>query len=379
MIHRQALVNPKEVARLKIFTQKIGRISLTAALFVLLCAGCSEETGEPPVTNELPAIELTPPENGFQIMVEGSWVQPGESQVFCEYIRIDGDYNDHYYVKSLELNATPWVHHVLATFVIPEGVSAEDEGLVENLDEIVYWPLDFDVPVGPTRCGWADENIVSRHEYYPLWNTQFTEESVTFPEGTGRQIRGGLYLMIEYHFTNPTTEPIPARVGFNFHLVDETPDHLLTGFTFTYNNIDVPPHTKKSFAAQCVFEEDLMVWGLRRHTHEFGTAFHVWHVGGERDGEYIWSSYDWDNQLYSFEEGAILVEKGSGFRFQCDYNNTQDKILIFGQDLGQEMCLLMGMIWSLEPGITIPVGCLATKVDVVDPETIGLEATEGSR
>jgi len=334
-----------------------------------LFASCSDGVESSADASELPAIELELPDNGFQIMVEGMWVQPGESQVFCEYVRIDGDINDRYFVKSIEMKATQWVHHVLATFVIPDGFDMLGGDM--DPDEIVYWPLDFERPEGPVLCGWDDANVVSRHDYYPIWNTQFSEESVTFPEGTGREMRGGLYLMIEYHYTNPTPEPIPARVGFNFHKTDDEPDYLLAGFNFAYNNIDVPPKTKKSFAAQCLFEDDYMVWGLRRHTHEFGTAFHVWHAGGERDGEYIWSSYDWEDQLYSFPEEAVLVKKGSGFRFQCDYNNTQDKTLIFGRDFGQEMCLLMGMIWSTEPGITIPVGCLANKVEAVDPATIG--------
>jgi len=64
------------------------------------------------------------------------------------------------------------------------------------------------------------------------------------------------------------------------------------------------------------------------------------------------------------------VKKGSGFKFQCDYDNTQDKTLIFGKDLGQEMCVLFGMMWSLEPTQSNPpaVSCLGSKKEVTTVE-----------
>jgi len=267
----------------------------------LLLFGCADPASGPAQVDELPVVELDPPENGFQITTDGMWIQPGESVVYCEYQRVGGDINDVHYVRSIEMKATPWVHHILVEFVIPEGVP--ELGLEASPDEVNYWPLDFEKPDGPVSCGWDDANIRSRHDTYPIGNSQLSEEDVSFPDGTAKIVRGGVYMLVEYHYTNPTIEPIPARVAVNFHVAEPPPEHLLAGFIFSYNNIDVPPHTQKSHAAQCVFEDDYMVWGLKRHTHEFATAFHIWHAGGEKDGEYIWSSFDWDDQNFLFPEG----------------------------------------------------------------------------
>jgi hypothetical protein len=329
----------------------------------LLLFGCADPASGPAQVDELPVVELDPPENGFQIMTDGMWIQPGESIVHCEVFRLDGDINDFYEIKTVEMKATQWVHHVSMHLIPPEGL----ENLSAHADpaEINYWPLEIEIPTGPIQCGWDVGNVFD-HVKIPLLNSQSSEVYAEFPDETAFLLRGGEYLVVEYHFTNPTTEPIPARVAGNFHLSEKSAEHYLSSFFFTYNNIDVPAHTKKSHAAECFFPDDFVLWRFWRHTHEFATGFHVWHVGGEKDGEHVWSSYDWDESLFVFPEGPIVVKKGTGLRFQCDYNNTLDKTLVLGRDFGQEMCIVLGAIWTTDPDNNPPepISCIGYKVAV---------------
>jgi hypothetical protein len=41
-----------------------------------------------------------------------------------------------------------------------------------------------------------------------------------------------------------------------------------------------------------------------------------------------------------------LFKAGEGFRFQCDYNNTEDHALRFGTQARDEMCILFGLAWD---------------------------------
>jgi hypothetical protein len=89
-----------------------------------------------------------------------------------------------------------------------------------------------------------------------------------------------------------------------------------------------------------------MVHKLTRHTHQWGTDFPVEFAGGERDGELIYTSPSYEDPDYLFDE-PVLVQAGEGFRFTCNYDNTNGTHdLFFGENATDEMCILFGTIFS---------------------------------
>lgn len=87
----------------------------------------------------------------------------------------------------------------------------------------------------------------------------------------------------------------------------------------------------------------LGVWALNRHTHRQGKDFRVWWSGGERDGELIWTSHDWEQDIdYRFDE-PIVVQAGTGFRWECELENPTREVLVFGPQASDEMCILFGL------------------------------------
>ena len=88
-----------------------------------------------------------------------------------------------------------------------------------------------------------------------------------------------------------------------------------------------------------------MVFQLTRHTHQWGTDFPVKYKGGPKDGELIFTSPDYENADYNFEEPA-LIRAGEGFEWTCNYQNTTDSVLRFGIKATDEMCILFGQIYD---------------------------------
>ena len=87
----------------------------------------------------------------------------------------------------------------------------------------------------------------------------------------------------------------------------------------------------------------MLVWLLTRHTHRHGTDFRVWWSGGERDGELIWTSHDWEQDIDHQFDDPVVVQSGVGFRWECAFENPTDETLIFGQQASDEMCILLGL------------------------------------
>ena len=154
-----------------------------------------------------------------------------------------------------------------------------------------------------------------------------------------------------------------TRHAINFHLVEDADvNHIAQTWGFYNFMIFTMPGQEASYAAECVFDDDVMLHSLTRHTHRWGTDFHVWHKGGEKDGEHLWTSNDWELDVdYVFDE-PIFVPKGEGFRFQCEYNNTTDHVLMFGTKATDEMCILFGVAWSPDSLVLPSQNCEAKTV-----------------
>ena len=76
----------------------------------------------------------------------------------------------------------------------------------------------------------------------------------------------------------------------------------------------------------------------------------------------MWTSNDWELDVdYVFDE-PIFVPKGEGFRFQCEYNNTTDHVLMFGTKATDEMCILFGVAWSPDSLVLPSQNCEAKTV-----------------
>ncbi|MFT7622581.1 MAG: hypothetical protein ACI9WU_001754 [Myxococcota bacterium] len=310
--------------------------------------GGGADTGGPTEDDPVPPVELDVPASGFQMTSTGRWIKPGTDVEFCEVITVPGTPDDVYYVDHLEVAMHPWSHHVIidAAEVGSATEAAMDDGA--------------SVPCYSAESTFGGEllDVIGAQQPY---------NQLKLPGDVGRIFYGGQKIVVDYHYFNPTTDLIPARHAINFHTVDEEEvNHVAQTFGFYNFGILTLPGQQASFAAECTFSDDVMLYALTRHTHRWGTDFHIWHKGGEQDGEHLWTSNSWELETdYVFDE-PVFIPKGQGFSFQCEYDNTSDHALTFGIKATDEMCILFGIAWSPD-GLTLPdQTCQATGIAAKD-------------
>ncbi|HEX4339429.1 MAG TPA: hypothetical protein VH062_26160 [Polyangiaceae bacterium] len=324
----------------------------------LLLAACTSKDADRPTKSDPPEagtdagetyLGLTRPVDGFQLRTIGAEIGPGDEREYCEVARLPGGPSDEYYVSSIELANAKNSHH-LALGVVTPGSDAET--LVAALGE----GNKTECP-GPTiQFGEGVEVVATIQVPYGV---------STLPTGVARKYVGGQYVVFDYHYANTGVGTLEARSAGNFHLVDgSTVEHVAQTFVLNNLTIDTPPGQSASFTAECHFDEDMLVGAFTRHTHHDGTDFSVWYAGGDKDGQEIWTSHDWQNDTeYTFDEPA-LVRAGEGFRYQCDYSNSTTADLRFGTNVKDEMCMLYGPAWSTESGKLLDLqGCNITWID----------------
>jgi hypothetical protein len=267
------------------------------------------------------ALELARPNDGVQLATRGREIPAGADQEWCEVIALPGDSARTYFVGRTELAMTPFSHHIIVSMAPPDSDSLDDVELGS-----------------PERC-------LGAHEYgtdlTTLAGSALPYTEMRLPDGIGFALRGGQRLLFDYHALNVSDQPIRAAHKLNLHFVDMIKKPART-FGFYNQYVDIPAHTSRAFADQCTVKDDLLVWHLTRHTHRYGTRFRVWWVGGEHDGELLWTSDDWETDIdYRFDPPVTLAA-GTGFRWECAYDNPTDDALVFGPRATDEMCILFG-------------------------------------
>jgi hypothetical protein len=321
---------------------------LSAGLLTLACS--SSEDSSPPPGAPQKYLGLETPANGFQIRSLGTDIPVGMDLEFCEVAQLPGAPSDTYHVNRFEFGNGTNSHHLIVMAATPGGPA---EAKLAALG------------VGNSVPCLSAESAFGEMGFEGVGGSQQPYVALEYPEGVGRVYHGGQYVVFDYHYLNTSQETVQARSAVNFHVVEASSiTNIADGFAFSNLTIDTPPGQRGSFKAQCHFETDLMVSGVARHTHRWGTTFSVKHLGGARDGQVFWTSEDWEHDTgYSFEQ-PLLIKAGEGFEFQCDYQNTTDKRLRFGTSATDEMCILFGTAWGATPGQSFDTsGCQAVWVD----------------
>ena len=318
----------------------------------LVLAGCSS-SGEDETPSEGEYLGLTQPASGFQVRSIGTTIASGADVEFCEVAELPGSPSDTYYVTRMEFGNANFSHHLIVSAAVPG--SPADQKLRE-------FEIGERVPCLSAEAAFGNDGITG------VGGTQQRYTSLDFPEGVGREYHGGQRVVFDYHYFNTSSTEIEARSAFNFHLGKlEDVTHLARGFGFSNYMIDTPAHQSGKFTAECTFGQDVMVSGLTRHTHRWGADFSVWFEGGESHGEHVWTSTDWQHDV-NFAFGAPLpMKQGEGFRFECNFDNTEDRALRFGTNATDEMCILFGLAWNAGADRDVPSqSCDITYADEAD-------------
>jgi hypothetical protein len=304
--------------------------SLSAAIVAGFLAtgalGCSSEDGGEQPASPGDVLDLAAPANGVQLRTQGTMIAASADQEWCEVVEIPGEPGKEYFIGRTEVQMTEYSHHLIINMAA-EGTTALEDAQVG----------------APVPCVGAQQIFGS--DLVSLGGSVRPYSESSYPPGIGQVVRGGQKLVFNYHYLNTTDKAVPAKHRFNLHFIDaiEKPARQF-GFYLQYLNI--PPRGTASFVDECTFNSDVYVWSLLRHTHRTGTDFSVWWVGGPNDGQHLWTTKDWELDVnYSFAE-PLLIPAGTGFRWECQYDNPTDNTVIFGNKATDEMCILFGSFYA---------------------------------
>jgi hypothetical protein len=295
-----------------------------------------------------PAPALAAPPGGYQLVLDGPTLQPGQEQEGCMWVPVPntGDF----VVGRWEYSLNPGTHH----FAVWEH---ERGGLPEPW---VWRPNDIACASGGARFGIS----ISGAPEAPYFVDAYAA-------GTGKIVRGGTYLGLNAHYDNTFDVPVPIRVWINLYPVTGTLDHVLDSLLSqnaalngrTTYQISVPPGTQQSLRVRWTNDlgGTIHITQLSSHMHQRGIRFTAW----ASDGHQLYANADWAHPAVRDYAPPLVLAAGDYIEYECVQDNGVERklrrcgdsphdrnctpgepvTLTFGVSAEDEMCFLTGLYY----------------------------------
>lgn len=184
----------------------------------------------------------------------------------------------------------------------------------------------------------------------PLMVTQKHEDELRLPDGVAFTLDANQMLRIELHFINTTPAKGEVTATTAFHTMDETQYQHEADFLFIGSpDISIPARSTATlgpmFFKVPAEYADSNFFAITGHTHQYGTDVRVSTAANKSDvGTPVYDvpGWKWDEPETVQHDPTFKVPEGGGFNFSCDWENTSDRSVGFGESANQEMCFF----WS---------------------------------
>jgi hypothetical protein len=180
----------------------------------------------------------------------------------------------------------------------------------------------------------------------PLVVTQKYDDLLPLPEGVAFSLDPNQMIRIELHYINTTGSPVDVSATASFETIPESEFQHEADFLFVGNvDISLPPQSAVTvgptwFPIPSEFDGS-KVFAITGHTHRFGTNVTVSTAPAESGPDtsvYDVAGWKWDEPETVQHSPPFELGANSGFRFTCEYQNTSNQNIGFGESANQEMC-----------------------------------------
>jgi len=313
----------------------------------LMVKGWSPMMKEVMMTKRMPPAQVDPSINHFS---NARYMSPEELQTLVHWIDAGSPLGDIAQDPLAELPVVEsewalgepdYIVNVPATTVPPTGVLDYKNVTIDLPFEEDVWVKSVQFLPGDRRVlhhllsyvvpAEFDEEIVEgENDQYREFLEGYApgkDEAATYPENSGVFVPQGSAIQMSLHYTTFGTEAVDETL-LGLYFADETPEHQYHTYSLSHggSNIVIPPGASEhKMSASYVFDEEVMLHGLRPHMHYRGKHMRfrvVYPDGGKAD---ILNVPDYNfawQPTYRLSEPVILPA-GSRVIIEGAFDNSQ--------------------------------------------------------
>lgn len=269
---------------------------------------------------------------GYQLKVEKFTIQPNfEREIFVR--KAIGNTSDIYVNKMKFQSRTNSHHMVLYDFRDKTGSILPSLNTVRDLRN--------------------SDNTLNINTVLQMSNHVFlgggtnASQEYTFPEGTALLLPAGMTIDLNPHYFNKTTDVHYGENNVNLYTIDKSKvKYVVKTIDFNNTNLSLAPQTITTVTKNFTFGTNVKIVSLTSHNHKYGQKFIIKIFGGDRNGEVVYESTDWEHPAVINYATPIALKKGEGLTSIVTYNNTSSKKISFGLTSEDEMNIIFGYYYE---------------------------------
>lgn len=236
------------------------------------------------------------------------------------------------YVNRYEIKMRPGSHHFLA-------YDFRNKALLPNLNEV------RDLRNADNSLNLLTALTMSNHVY--LAGAQAPYVDYTLPEGMALLIPGGASLDLNSHYVNKTGAAIQGEAAINLYTIDKAKvTQVVQTLDLSNTSLNIPAKTRITLTKSFLVTKPRKILALTSHMHKLGEKFVIRIKGGNRDGQIVYTSTDWEHPDILTFPTPLALAAGEGLTSEITYNNTTSKTVTFGLTSEDEMGIIFGYYYE---------------------------------
>jgi hypothetical protein len=135
----------------------------------------------------------------------------------------------------------------------------------------------------------------------------------------------------------------------NFYTTDKAKvKNVVNMLNLANTNLPLEPNERKTISKTFTFSDKSNIVMLTSHTHKLAEKFLIKISGGERNGQIIYETTDWEHPLIKNFTTPLQLLKGEGLTSEVTYFNSTTKKVNFGLTSEDEMDIIFGYYYVVK-------------------------------
>jgi hypothetical protein len=210
---------------------------------------------------------------------------------------------------------------------------------------ITVYYTDLEHPVGHHAC--SDSEMVQWRQVAGA-DAIDTGPDAQFqlPAGMAYKVPPGKQILLQSHYINATGKPMKVTSEVTVKIVaPETVKTWVNQYQSSFEAFSIPPKGTAKGGQTCTINEDINVFLLTGHMHEWGKHYKLETVDAAGNSLETIYEHDWEPSFFSHPPlgkwdpaKPWVIKKGTKLRQTCEWqNDTADEIIF-----PREMCVFFG-------------------------------------
>jgi hypothetical protein len=185
----------------------------------------------------------------------------------------------------------------------------------------------------------------------PLIISQKMNDTLTLPQGVAFTLDANQMVRLEMHYINANTMPVTLVTTSTLTTIPAAQYMYDASFLFIGDpQITIPANATYTtgvqyFALPSQYDSSNF-FAITGHEHHLGTEVQIWSATSASDtGSLIYTSTSWSDPPTATFAPPLHIPSGGGFNFQCDWDNTTNDSVSFGESANDEMCFFWAYYW----------------------------------